>query len=86
MKAKWLNIDGTIRISNSSTPDIVELQEYVEGYVQIITTPGGDFIVNEEGSLVGLLINEEATKLLQAQSPNQATIPLRGNVVILSKS
>ena len=45
-------------------PGLKSAQEFVGGYVEGITFPNGDYlIVNEEGKLMGLPVNEEATKL-----------------------
>ena len=45
-------------------PTLESAQEFVGGYVEGITFPNGDFlIVNEEGKLMGLEVNEPATKL-----------------------
>ena len=45
-------------------PTLESAQEFVGGYVEGITFPNGDYlIVNEEGKLMGLEVNEKATKL-----------------------
>ena len=45
-------------------PTLESAQEFVGGYVEGITFPNGDYlIVNEEGKLIGLEVNEPATKL-----------------------
>ena len=45
-------------------PDLKQAQEFVGGMVQGIEFPNGDYmIMNEEGKLLGLPLNEEATKL-----------------------
>ena len=45
-------------------PTLKSAQEFVGGYVEGITFPNGDYlIVNEEGKLMGLEVNEPATKL-----------------------
>ena len=45
-------------------PDLKSAQEFVGGYVEGITFPNGDYlIINEEGKLMNLPLNEEATKL-----------------------
>ena len=45
-------------------PTLEQAQEFVGGYVEGITFPNGDYlIVNEEGKLKSLPVNEEATKL-----------------------
>ena len=45
-------------------PDLKTAQDFVGGYVEGISFPNGDYlIVNEEGKLRGLELNEPATKL-----------------------
>ena len=45
-------------------PDLKSAQQFVGGYVQGIEFPNGDYmIMNEEGKLKGLPVNEQATKL-----------------------
>ena len=45
-------------------PSLKEAQDFVGGYVEGITFPNGDYlIVNEEGKLMGLPLNPEATAL-----------------------
>ena len=45
-------------------PSLKEAQEFVGGYVEGITFPNGDYLViNENGKLMGLPLNPEATTL-----------------------
>ena len=45
-------------------PDLKAAQDFVGGYVEGISFPNGDYlIVNEEGKLMGLDMNIDATKL-----------------------
>jgi len=45
-------------------PDLEAAQKFVGGYVEGITFPNGDYlIINEEGKLMNLPVNVEATKL-----------------------
>ena len=45
-------------------PTLESAQKFVGGYVEGISFPNGDYlIVNEEGKLRGLELNEPATKL-----------------------
>ena len=45
-------------------PTLESAQKFVGGYVEGITFPNGDYlIINEEGKLKSLPVNEEATKL-----------------------
>ena len=48
-------------------PDLKAAQEFVGGMVQGIQFPNGDYmIMNEEGKLMGLPLNPEATTLWRA--------------------
>ena len=49
---------------NKHEPDLKAAQEFVGGMVEGITFPNGDYlIINEEGKLMDLPLNVEATKL-----------------------
>ena len=46
-------------------PDLKSAQDFVGGIVECITFPNGDLlIINEEGKLMGLPLNPEATLLM----------------------
>ena len=48
-------------------PDLEAAQKFVGGYVEGITFPNGDYlIINEEGKLMQLPLNPEATTLWKA--------------------
>ena len=48
-------------------PDLKAAQKFVGGYVEGITFPNGDYlIINEEGKLMNLPLNPEATALWRA--------------------
>ena len=48
-------------------PTLKAAQDFVGGYVEGITFPNGDYlIINEEGKLMGLPLNPEATALWRA--------------------
>ena len=52
-------------------PDLKAAQDFVGGNVEGITFPNGDYlIVNEEGKLMGLPLNPEATLLWRATFDN----------------
>ena len=52
-------------------PTLESAQEFVGGYVEGITFPNGDYlIVNEEGKLMGLPLNPEATFMRRATFDN----------------
>ena len=64
-------------------PDLKAAQEFVGGYVEGITFPNGDYlIINEEGKLMGLPINEQATKLWKKTFDNDNFITGRNDFVV----
>jgi hypothetical protein len=72
-------------------PDLKAAQEFVGGYVEGIAMPNGDYlIINEEGKLIGLPINEQATKLWKETFDNDNYITGRddfvvGNAILIKK-
>jgi hypothetical protein len=71
----------TIQVSpkEGSTFTLEELQGYVEGYIQLVPTQSGDYIVvNEEGILYNLPFNSNASSEFQ--------MGLVGNVLLCSPS
>ena len=80
-------------IENSKDePSLKEAQEFVGGYVEGITFPNGDYlIINEEGKLMDLPLNEEATKLWKDTFDNDNYITGRndfvvGNAILIKKA
>ena len=64
-------------------PTLKEAQEFVGGYVEGISFPNGDYlIVNEEGKLIGLPLNPEATALWRATFDNDNYITGRKDFVV----
>ena len=64
-------------------PSLEQAQEFVGGYVEGIPFPNGDYlIVNEEGKLKNLPLNEEATKLWKATFDNDNYITGRNDFVV----
>ena len=64
-------------------PSLKEAQEFVGGYVEGITFPNGDYlIINEEGKLMGLPLNPEATALWKATFDNDNFITGRNDFVV----
>ena len=72
-------------------PDLKAAQEFVGGYVEGITFPNGDYlIINEEGKLMGLPLNPEATALWRATFDNDNYVTGRkdfvvGNAILIKK-
>ena len=64
-------------------PDLKAAQDFVGGYVEGIQFPNGDYlIINEEGKLIGLPINEQATKLWKETFDNDNFITGRNDFVV----
>ena len=64
LKANTTEQEFKIIKDNKDEPDLKTAQDFVGGYVEGITFPNGDYlIVNEEGKLMGLPLNPEATAL-----------------------
>jgi hypothetical protein len=69
MKAQWLRADGTaeeVAPVNGSDFQLPELQRFVGGYIERVSLRNGDEMwLNEEGKLMGLPVNWDATDLFQ---------------------
>ena len=64
-------------------PTLKAAQEFVGGYVEGIPFPNGDYlIINEEGKLMGLPLNPEATALWRATFDNDNFITGRNDFVV----
>ena len=73
-------------------PTLKEAQAYVGGYVEGISMPNGDYlIINEEGKLIGLPFNEQASKLWKDTFDNDNYMTGRddfvvGNAILIKKT
>ena len=64
-------------------PTLESAQKFVGGYVEGITFPNGDYlIINEEGKLMNLPLNPEATALWRATFDNDNYITGRKDFVV----
>ena len=64
-------------------PTLKAAQDFVGGYVEGITFPNGDYlIINEEGKLMGLPLNEKASKLWKDTFDNDNYITGRNDFVV----
>ena len=65
------------------TPTLKEAQDFVGGMVECIAWPNGDLlIVNEEGKLMGLPLNPEATLLWKMTFDNDNYVTGRKDIVV----
>ena len=66
-----------------NTPSLKEAQDFVGGMVECIAWPNGDLlIVNEEGKLIGLPLNPEATLLWKMTFDNDNYVTGRKDIVV----
>ena len=64
LKANTTEQEFKMITKTKDEPTLKEAQDFVGGMVEGITFPNGDYlIVNEEGKLMGLPLNPEATAL-----------------------
>lgn len=74
----------TVTYIDSGSPSLKQLQEEVNGYIEIVALRDGrQLVVNEEGLLLGLPFNPEATALNVAVGNGQSIV---GNVVVLGSN
>ena len=66
-----------------NTPDLKGAQEFVGGMVECVTFPNGDLlIINEEGKLMNLPLNPEATMLWRIPFDNDNYVTGRKEFVV----
>ena len=64
-------------------PKYAEVKEFVGGMVEAVTFPNGDLLLlNEEGKLMGLPLNEKASKLWKDTFDNDNYITGRDGFVV----
>ena len=85
-KKNTLSIDANefvIIDDKKNEPTLQAAQDFVGGYVEGIQFPNGDYlIINEEGKLMGLPLNPEATTLWKATFDNDNYITGRDDFVV----
>ena len=85
-KKNTLSIDANefvIIDDKKNEPTLKAAQDFVGGYVEGITFPNGDYlIINEEGKLMGLPLNEKASKLWKDTFDNDNYITGRDDFVV----
>ena len=86
--AKLLKSDGTetqIKPKEGSKFQLNELQDYVDGYIEIIEINSSDImIVNEEGKMYNKPYNKLATQIFIKSTSNKADY-IVGDAVICAK-
>ena len=64
-------------------PDYKAVSKFVGGMVEVVTFPNGDLLLlNEEGKLMGLPLNEKASKLWSETFDNDNYITGRNDFVV----
>ena len=76
-------VEFKIITDKKDEPNLKAAQDFVGGYVEGITFPNGDYlIINEEGKLMGLPLNEKASKLWSETFDNDNYITGRDDFVV----
>ena len=83
VKANTTSNEFKIIDDEKNTPSLKEAQDFVGGMVECITWPNGDLlIVNEEGKLMGLPLNPEASLLWKITFDNDNYVTGRKDFVV----
>ena len=86
MKQTKINTNETefkIITDKKDEPDLQSAQLFVGGYVEAVTFPNGDLLLlNEEGKLMQMPLNPEATTLWKATFDNDNYITGRDDFVV----
>ena len=76
-------VEFNIITDKKDDPKYPEVKEFVGGMVEAVTFPNGDLLLlNEEGKLMGLPLNEEASKLWSETFDNDNYITGRNDFVV----
>lgn len=90
MKAKIFKTNGeqiAVEPSNGEYFTLEEMQGFVGGYIEVAHHDGEVcFICNEEGKLMDLAFNQDATNLWHATAPQRMMDYLVGDVLVCDSS
>ena len=76
-------VEFKIITDKKDEPKYPEVKEFVGGMVEAVTFPNGDLLLlNEEGKLMGLPLNEKASKLWKDTFDNDNYITGRKDYVV----
>ena len=76
-------VEFKIITDKKDEPKYPEVKEFVGGMVEAVTFPNGDLLLlNEEGKLMGLPLNEKASKLWSETFDNDNYITGRKDYVV----
>ena len=86
MKTQQVNtqdVEFKMIVDKKDEPDYKAVSKFVGGMVEAITFPNGDLLLlNEEGKLMGLPVNEKASKLWKQTFDNDNYITGRNDFVV----
>ena len=83
IKANTTAEEFKIITDKKDEPKYPEVKEFVGGMVEAVTFPNGDLLLlNEEGKLMGLPLNEKASKLWKDTFDNDNYITGRKDYVV----
>ena len=83
IKANTTAEEFKIITDKKDEPDYKAVSKFVGGMVEAVTFPNGDLLLlNEEGKLMGLPLNEEASKLWSETFDNDNYITGRNDFVV----
>ena len=83
IKANTTAEEFKIITDKKDEPKYPEVKEFVGGMVEAVTFPNGDLLLlNEEGKLMGLPLNEKASKLWSETFDNDNYITGRNDFVV----
>ena len=70
-------------VNKKDEPDYKAVSKFVGGMVEVVQLPNGDLLLlNEEGKLMGLPLNEKASKLWKETFDNDNYITGRNDFVV----
>ena len=77
----WLQTDGDVSVQpiGKAAPFLEQLQAWVGGYIEVVPAKHGVLVINEEGKLDMLPVNEAATEMLRSDIWDV----IRGDAVLL---
>lgn len=78
--AKWYKTDGTVKDIADKMFELKELQEFVDGWIELVHLDGDKVIVvNEEGFIRGLQMNPKVSEAVGIK------FPIYGNALVVKR-
>lgn len=85
-QANFIHVTGeTLNVAPMNDEDFTlgELQDFVSGYIEVLDLGDQYMVLNEEGKLIGLPVNDKATEMLKGTAYEGDTIV--GDVLVCGK-